>query len=199
MDAEYQHTPMSIFDALTAIPCALTAGEIQSWTETLSEYPDPTYRVLYLFGGQTPRDGWKTFEVAGVGVGSAWTFTTGNTYKPGKYTWEKKIVRVSDSLVRIICRGTMIVRPNLSVAPTATAAATALANIETAIATLSSSVNQTVSFNGQSYTKGSMETYLKERTRLQAEVYREQQRTAALLGEQDSHVVDIHFARTDCQ
>lgn len=190
---------MSIFDASTVIPCAITAGEAQSWTETLSLYPAPTYRVVYLFGGQTPRDGWKSFEVAGVGALSVWTFTTDNTYKPGKYTWEKKIVRVSDGLVRIICRGSMIVRPSLSVVPTVTAAARALANLETAIATLSSSVNQTVSFNGQSYTKGSMETYFKERTRLQAEVYREQQKTAALLCQQDSHVVDVHFARTDSQ
>lgn len=191
---------MSVFDPLSSIPCSITAGEAVSWTETLSSYPSASYSVAYKFAGQTPQDGHQTFAIAGAGVGSVYTFTAATALKPGVYDWEKQVTQTAGPTMRVVCTGQLTVKPNLATAPTTTTAQTLLTTIETAIALLAATSNQTVSFNGQSYSKASIQTYLAERTRLQAEVYRENQKRLALSGRARSSVVEIRFAGAgDCR
>lgn len=189
-----------VFDTLAAIPDAVTSGEAVSWAETLTDYPGASYSVAYKFAGQTPQDGWQTFSLSGAESGTAtYTFTTGTSIKPGVYQWERQITRTGDSVMRVDATGSITVRANLATAPTTTTAATMLAALETAITTLSTTVNQSVSFNGQSYTKASMADLLAQRTRLQAEVYREKQAIAALSGMSDGRRVSVRFANSNGQ
>lgn len=186
---------MSLFDTLTAIPDAITAGEAQAWAETLSDYPVASYAVAYKFAGQTPQDGWQTFAIAGAESATAlYTFTFAATVKPGVYQWERQITRSSDSTMRTDAVGTLIVRANLATTPTTTTAQTMLTALEAAITTLSGTVNSSVSFNGQSYSKANLAELLAKRTMLQAEVYREREAIAALSGESSGRRVAVRFA-----
>lgn len=65
---------------------------------------------------------------------------------------------------------------------TPSSAQTMLAALETAIKKLSGTVNQSVSFNGQSYSKGDLAKLLKERVRLQAEILADQRSALAARG-----------------
>lgn len=173
---------MSVFDTLTAIPCEFTAGEKVTWGETQDLYPQPDYTIVYNFAGQTPVDGFQKFTVTGSGSGAAWTFSfpTSPQPKPGYYRWQQIVTRASDSAKQEIQSGDVTVRPNLADTQTTSAAATMLANLNTAITTLTTTTNQSVSFNGQSYTKASIGQLYEQRVRLQAEVRREQAALAEL-------------------
>lgn len=184
---------MSAFDAPTSIPCFITAGEAVTWTEFIPDYTSATYGVSYLFAGTTPQDGFQQFIITGSGSGTSWTFATATSYKPGIYYWEKKITRTSDSVIRVIETGQITIRPSFSAVPTVTSAAAMLTALNTAITTLTTTVNQSVSFNGQSYTKASLADLLGQRTRLQAEVYRENQAAAALNGVSANPRVAVRF------
>jgi hypothetical protein len=186
---------MSAFDTLTVIPSHVTAGEAVAWSESFSDYPGASYSILYKFAGQTPQDGWQSFSITGTESGTdTYTFTTATTYKPGVYQWERQVTRTSDSVMRVDGTGTLTVMANLATTPTTTTAQTMLTALETAITTLSTTVNASVSFNGQSFTKADMSRLLEQRTRLQAEVYRERQTVAALAGNAQSSFVGIRFA-----
>lgn len=181
------------FDVLDHVPSTITAGEAVSWLENPSDYPTASYSISYKFAGQTPQDGFQQFSVDGVESVSGYTFTFAKTIKPGIYSYEQQVTRTSDAVMRVVARGQMVAVPNLATVPTVTAAAAMLAALETAITTLTTTVDQSVSFNGQSFTKANLETLLKERVRLQAEVYREQQRLLSLSGEANSGRVALRF------
>lgn len=178
---------MSAFDAATSIPDKTTSGEYVVWSETLADYPQGTYTVAYNFVDlATPVDGYEKFSVAGSGSGTTWTFTMptgGSAPKPGRYRWQQVVTRVSDSKAVTIASGVLIIAPDFSATPTTTAAQTMLAALETAITSLSSGLNETVSFNGQSFTKKNLRQLYDMRRDLQAEILLEQRRLAELSGE----------------
>lgn len=186
---------MSVFDTLTEIPTEITSGTTVVWAETQTLYPQPDYTIAYKFLAlETPVDGPETFSVAGSGSGSAWTFTIASSAapKPGQYAWQQLVTRVSPAAIALIAEGRLTVKPNLSAAPTTSTAETMLAALETAITSLATSVNQSVSFNGQSFTKQDIGRLYEQRTRLQAEVKREKAALAALNGNPpDGSVVSI--------
>lgn len=187
---------MSAFDTLTAIPTEIVSGTTVVWTETQTDYPQPDYTIAYKFLAlDTPVDGVETFSVSGSGSGSAWTFTITSAAapKPGRYLWQEIVTRASPAAVAVIASGQLTVQPNFTAAPTTSAAATMLAALETAITTLSAGTNQSVSFNGQSFTKKDMRSLLDERTRLQAEVKREQEALAALSGRMNDRSIRTIF------
>lgn len=185
---------MSAFDAQTTIPSCITAGEAWPWTETPTDYPPASYKLRYVFAGQTPQDGFKQFILEGSESGSSYTFTFPTTVKPGDYQWEKWVIRSSDSLQRKLCNGSIIIQANLAVTPTVTAAAQMLASLNAAIQQLvTTAQNRTVSFNNQSYTKEDLSLLYRERTRLQAEVYKEQQQILGLSGRAGSREVGVQF------
>ncbi len=186
------------FTTLAGIPGSFTSGESIVWTDTLPDYPTGTYTVAYNFAAHwTPVDGYESFTVSGTGVGTVWTFTmpTSTPPKAGKYAWQKLVTRVSDSLKAQLTSGVITVIPNLSTAPTTSTAATQLAAIQTAITTLTSGSAQSVSFNGQSFTKKDLSKLLDDRTRLEAQVIRENRLLAALAGNPYDTNIETQFTR----
>ncbi len=171
----------TIFDNLTTIPESFVAGEVVTWVETLDLYPGATHSVAYKFAGQTPMDGFQQFGITGTESATAvYTFATPSAPKPGIYTWDKQITLTSGSVMRSIECGKIIVRPNPATALTTTTAQTMVTTLETAIATLSASTNQSVSFNGQSYSKANINTYRSDLVYWQAQVIKERAALAAL-------------------
>lgn len=187
---------MSVFDTLTSIPSEITSGTTVVWAETQSLYPQPDYTIAYKFQAlDTPVDGYESFAIASSGSGSAWTFTIASTTapKPGRYTWQQIVTRVSPAAVAVLATGCMTVKQNLATAPTTTAAETRVATLTTAIATLCASTNQSVSFNGQSFTKQNLQQYRNELVAAQAEVRGEKAALAAINGKPASGAVTTIF------
>jgi len=177
------------FETLSGIPASIIAGEVVVWAETLSEYPGASYALSYKFAGTTPQDGFQQFSISGTESGSAtYTFTTLTTYKPGTYQWEKQLVRSSDSAMAVIARGTLTIAANLAATPTTTFAASQVALLKTALAALNTTSNQSVSFNGQSYSKANISDYNKQLVYWQAQVIAEQAKIDALAGMQSGRI-----------
>lgn len=181
----------TVFDNLSGLPCALTAGEAVTWTETPTDYPPADYKLTYEFAGQTPQDGYQQFSIDGSESGPTYTFVVPITIKPGIYNWQKKVQRTSDNRKSYIGRGQLTVRANLAIAATVTAAAAQLAALNAALATLA--IDRSVSFNGQSFSREDIKQLQDQRTRLQAEVDRENQQILALSGESRNGRVAIRF------
>ncbi len=173
---------MSAFQVLQSIPRCFIAGEVIEWTETEPDYPDPTYSIAYRFFGNTPLDGQQQFTITGTGSGANYTFTTANDYKPGNYGYEKQVTRASDSAMRVIGGGFVLISPNLSTPQTITFAAAQVTLLEGVIAAFSASPDKTVSFNGQSFERDSLKDYQAQLVTYQAQVIREQVQWQALLG-----------------
>jgi hypothetical protein len=189
---------MPVFETLTAIPESMTSGETVVWSESLPDFAQGTYTIAYNFAAHTtPVDGYESFQVSGSGSGTTWTFTITNAAAPkaGRYAWQQIVTRASDSAKLQIASGTLTVIPNLATAPTTSTAATLLSQLETAISTLTTTTNASVSFNGQSYTKKDMSRLLDDRTRLQAQVLRENRDLAALAGNPYDGNVSVEFTK----
>lgn len=185
---------MSAFDTLTAIPSSITAGEAVSWEETLSDYPGASYAVAYKFAGQTPQDGFVQFSITGTESETAkYTFTTATDLKPGSYNWEKQVTKAAGSVMRVIERGQLVVAANLATAPTTTTAATMVAAIKTALATLATSTTQSVNFNGQEFTRRDQSKLQLQLVYWESRVLFEQQRIAALSGTTTSRSIGVRF------
>lgn len=186
---------MSVFDALTSTPSEFTSGTTVTWSESLP-YASGSYTIAMAFQAlNTPVDGYEGFSINGSGSGTTWTFTitAASAPKPGIYRWQRFITRASDSAVAELDSGEIVIRPSLAATPTTSTAATLLANLETAISTLSSGTNQSVNFNGQSFTKKDMGNLLDQRTRLQAEVLREKEQLDALRGATVDRNINVRF------
>lgn len=187
---------MSVFDALSSIPCEITSGEGESWVETDTDYPGATHSIAYKFGGMTPLDGWQTFAIAGTESDTAtYTFTmpTSPAPKPGRYQWERQVTLTASTSMRVTDRGCLTVLPNLATAQTVTAEAAQLAALDIAILAISASTDQSVSFNGQSVTKSDLTRLQSQRVALQAAVYRQQQALAALSGNARGGTIAVRF------
>ncbi len=102
--------------------------------------------------------------------------TVSATLPQGATTAIPIFTKISDSTVKENGRAfTANVLPAITATATPSPAQRMLAALETAITKLSGAVNQSVSFNGQQYSKGDLAKLLQERVRLQAEVIREQE------------------------
>ena len=184
------------FDNLTALPATFNAGEVVTWVETLTDYPVASYAVAYKFSGVTPQDGFQQFSIAGTETSTAtYTFATLATYKPGSYSWEKQVTQASPAAMRVVERGTVVITPNLAATPTTTFAAAQVALLQGALATLATSTNQSVSFNGQSFSRGNISDYRGQLVYWQAIVLAEQRAIDALTGKKFGRVA-VQFVQT---
>lgn len=93
-----------------SIPQSLTAGDTWSWTDSLSDYPAPTWVLTYYFRGP------QAFNVPATASGtdhaSSVLATTTATYKAGDYDWFARVA--SGATVYSINSGRLAVAPNLA-------------------------------------------------------------------------------------
>jgi hypothetical protein len=175
---------VSLFTALTKVPDTILAGQQETWAEDLEDYPIASYSVAYVFSAlTTPVDGPQRFTVTGVETGTeTYTFTFPADTKPGRYVWEKRITQASPAMTRVADTGCLVIQPNLANAQTESYAQAQVAAIQTALTTLSTSTNISVSFNGQSFTKGDTSKLQGHLAYWESVVNREQRELLALNG-----------------
>jgi len=176
-------------ETVSGLPAIIESGDTVIFTEDFTDYPVSAWGVkLYVSLNGTAVTNWT-----GSGSGSTYTFTLTAAQTAaltaGRYLFAFYATETATSQRELAKTGELDVLPNLAATQTASTAQTLLTNIETAITALSSGENQSVSFNGQSFTKKDLGGLLRQRTQLQAEVIREKRRADALRGIRRSNCI----------
>jgi len=181
----------------TGAPELVEQGGTYVFTETLSDFPytDWTAQYLLQIPGSVP---YTTTATNGTGTNTNFVFTLNKAdtanWAPGRYTFAIYATERAATAQRATARtGVMNVIPDLSQTQTASTAQTMLDNINTAITQLTTGGFQSVSVNNVSYTRYDVTTLIAMRTRLQAEVIREQQAAEVLRGINHTGIIGTRF------
>jgi len=179
---------------LTGIPDSFEAGSTVLFTENFADYSVSSWtaKIYFVLGTAAP------ITVTATTSGTNFLFTLSeaitSSFTPGKYDY---VIYVSSSTERTTAKqGTVTVLQDMSKAREATAAEIALAGIEAAINKLSSKVNSSVSFNGQTFTHNDLNSLTRARTYYKAEVIREERQRQLLRGATDQSRYGVEFVNT---
>lgn len=180
---------------LTGLPRQLAAGDTTLWTENFTDYPVGTWTAKFVLnmGSAQP------ITLDATTSGSDFLFTlprlTSAGIPPGDYEFA---IYVTDGTQRTTAKtGTVSVLPDLAQGIAPTFAEKQVTNLEGAIATLNASTSQSVSFNGQSFTRQNLADYQKQLTYWQARVIAEQAKLAAQRGAGDPGRIQTQFYPQD--
>ncbi len=168
--------------ATDGVPQYLQGGDTIRFTFTDADHPPSLWSaIFYLSKNGTAITNFSATE-SGDTYTVAITAAQSAALAPGLYEWFVRFTETSSSEIQSGATGTITVLPNLAASQTATTAQTMLTTLETCITSLAAGTNQSVSFNGQSYTKKDVGSLYRLRTMLQAEVVRERAAIDALKG-----------------
>jgi hypothetical protein len=171
------------------VPSVVEAGNYVSFTEEFPEYPVATWGSIFVISTAT-----VPFVTTATISGASFLYTLATTPElpVGNADWA--IYATKDGRRVTVKNGTLTVLPNLATPATASAAQAMLTALEATITSLAGSKNQSVTFNGQSFTKREMGSLLTQRVQLQAEVIRERAALARARGGLDPGRIAIEFA-----
>lgn len=186
---------MSI-ETLTAIPSKIEQGNDYNLALAYGEFPTSTWTSGVLILAR-PGSGLPPIRFDATITNAQFVFTLAHgitaTITPG--IWETSVYLYDGDDNRICAQsGKIAVLDDLMVEQAPTIAQQMLDALNTAILQLSSATNQSVSFNGQSYTRSSLQMLLDQQVTLQAEVWREQMAQRRLRGTEPSGFVGVQFA-----
>jgi len=180
----------------TGAPELIEQGGTYIFEEQLSDYPHTNWTAQYLLQipGSAP---YTTNATNGTGDNNfVFTLNKSDTanWTPGRYTFAIYATERAATAQRATARtGVMNVIPDLSQTQEASTAQQMLDNINTAITSLTTGGFQSVSVNNVSYTRYDVTTLIAMRTRLQAEVIREQQAAEVLRGINHTGIIGTRF------
>jgi hypothetical protein len=177
------------------VPPIIEQGNAYVFTETFPSYPVATWTLKLLLnipGDPTPA------SFAAVVAGGVFQFTlkttdTAGLVPVGAYNWAEYATEISSGQRTTAATGVLQVIEDLTKPHVATYAETMVTNIENAIAALSTGVNQSVNFAGQSFTKKDLNKLQDIYTYWQAQVYREQKAQAVFRGNQKGGMISTRF------
>jgi len=178
-------------DAIVGVPCSFESGNTVIFTEQFADYsPADWAATIYLSLNGVPVNNTTATE-SGVTYTFTIAATTTAAFQPGTYDY---VIRVAGGgEVATAKTGQINVLQNLAVAATPSTAQAMLTAIDATITALLGSGNQSVSFNGQSYTKRNITELRQMRLDLQAEVIKEQRAAAAARGRDVSGSRNVRF------
>lgn len=174
-------------------PNVIEQGNTYVFTEKFTDFPNTGWTAQYLLAipGATP------YSTNATNSNSDFKFTlnanwTPNT-PPGHYTYSIYVTEMASSQRATAKTGVVQVIPDMSQTQPLSDAATMLSNINSAITSLTTGGFQTVTVNNVSYSRYDVTTLIAMRTRLQAEVIREQEAADAFRGVSDSGMIGTRF------
>jgi hypothetical protein len=176
-------------------PELIEQGGTYIFEEQLSDFPHTDWTAQYLLqiAGSAS---YTTNATNGTGNNNfVFTLNRADTanWTPGRYTFSIYATEMSSNQRATAKTGVMNVIPDLSQTQTASTAQEMLDNINTAITQLTTGGFQSVSVNNVSYTRYDVTTLIAMRTRLQAEVIREQQAQEVLRGINHTGIIGTRF------
>lgn len=176
---------------LSCLPDSFEAGDTILFSESYGEYPAGTWTATIYFS----LNGAAPTNVAATADGTAHLFTLTSAFtaalSPGVNDFA--VYAVSGSQRQRVSSGTVDVTPNLTAAQTASSAVTQLAAANTALTTILTDPNASVSYNGQSYTNASQMQLFQIVQRLKAVVQSERDDLAARRGEAKTRAIRPYF------
>jgi hypothetical protein len=149
------------------VPTSLTAGD--TWEFDIGSYvfqPSLYTGTFYLSQGTAA-------PISSVGVANTDYYrvtvaptTTATVVAKAQWTWRFRVVEIANPTTHIhdIAGGEIYVLPNPTVAEVATFAETMVSTLETALELLAATTDQSVSFNGQSFSQANIEQYRRDYT-----------------------------------
>ncbi len=175
-------------------PELIEQGGTYVFTENFSDFPNTGWTAQYLLQipGSAP---YTTNATNATGTGFQFTLNISDTiaWTPGRYMFSVYATEMSSNQRGTAKTGVTQVIPDLSLTQAPSSAATMLANINSAITQLTTGGFQSVSVNNVSYTRYQVTELIALRTRLQAEVIREQQAQEVLRGIDHSGIIGTRF------
>lgn len=183
----------------TCAPELIEQGGTYVFTESFTDYPNTGWNAQYLLQipGSAP---YTTNATNGTGTNNiVFTLNATNTtnWAPGRYMFSIYVTEMSSNQRATAKTGVTQVIPDLSQTQTPSTAQTMLDNINTAITSLTTGGFQSVSVNNVSYTRYQVTELIALRTRLQAEVIREQQAAEVLRGIKHDGFIATRFGVRD--
>lgn len=185
---------MSI-QVLAGVPLQIESGSTYLFTENFADYPVGTWTAAFWLnmGPNTP------VSVAGTTSGTGFLFTLTSTVTAaiaaGIYDFA---IYVTSAGQRATAKtGVITILPDLAQVVPATFAQSQVTALESAIATLSVAGNQSVSFNGQSFSRFDIAALQKTLVFYQAQVIAEKNRLAAQRGASDPGRIATRFIPMD--
>lgn len=154
------------------IPAEIRSGDTAIFTVAApSDYPAGTWTLTF----DIMLNGTAIAQTTATTSGSDYLVTIASTttddWAPGIYQYAAFVT--SSGQRATIYSGTIRILENVAVTRTATVAESLLTKVETALSSLMSGTNQSVSFNGQTFTKKDLAQLITIRDRLKAEVLAE--------------------------
>jgi len=176
-------------------PELIEQGGTYIFSESFTDFPNAGWSAQYLLQipGSAP---YTTNATNGTGTANfIFTLNTTDTanWTPGRYMFSVYANERSSNQRATAKTGVMNVIPNLAATQTPSTAQTMLDNVNTAITQLTSGGFQSVSVNNVSYTRYDVTTLIAMRTRLQAEVIREQEAQEVLRGINHTGIIGTRF------
>ena len=180
-------------DILTGVPSVIEANNNYNFQETFTQYPSARFYLTFVMQipGSSPVSVSATngtsnsFNVALTG--------TNTNQAPGEYVFAEYVTEYATGQRATAKTGVVQIIPDLTQPQTLSTAAQLLAKIETAISNLTAGGMQSVSVNNVSYTRYDVSTLIAMRTRLQAEVKRENDAAQAFRGIETSGRIGTRF------
>lgn len=175
------------------VPSVIQAGDTINFALNNSLYPPAAWKAtIYLH-----RNGSALLNKEATESGQDYNFTFSSAETAGlvsgQYNYQVRYKETATDETESGEYGHLLVRPNFASSQTASIAQQMLTALETAILALSTTANQSVSFNGQSFTKTDLNTLYAKRTLLQAEVMRENEAISGMLGESNGRNYQFRF------
>jgi hypothetical protein len=180
-------------ETLAGIPCHFESGNYVAFTEVFSDFPASSWNATLCLS----QNGTAKSPIAATEDGNTFIFTitaaVSATILAGTYDFA---IYVTSGLERTTAKtGLIEVLPNLAVSQTAEFEEAQVALLKGALAALNATDKQSVSFNGQSFTRASIPQYRQELVYWESRVIGKQRSRARMRGEQ----VHTSFGPRFCQ
>ncbi len=178
---------------LSNLPSVVESGNSYIWTSQFTDYPVATWVCDFVIQISSSPPIVLRADTSGTNFLFTLSATATAAIVPGAYTFSYYCTEVSSGERATAQTGILQFIPDLTQTAPQSTAAVMLANIEDAIQKLTKNQFSSVSVGGVTYTRAELGSLLASRTRLQAEVIREQNTAKAFRGIDTSGVVATRF------
>ena len=178
-------------DPISGIPSQFEAGDTVIFTENFTDYDVATYSASLVLNNAAAAPTTVAATVSGTNFLFTISAAVSATYAPGQYTFA---VYCTASATRFTAKsGVINILPNLTATATPSFAQAQVTLLKTVLAEFNATTRQSVNFNGQSFSRASINEYQKQLTYYRAEVIRETAAANAARGVTTGNRIAIQF------
>lgn len=184
---------MSTVAALSCVPDLIEAGTTVRFKVSNSAYPATLWTLAFILNNGLDAPLVTAGTASGTGFDVVLTAANTATLKTGAYTWAEIFTAISPTTEKGMGRvGALDVLPNLAVTATPSVAQAQVTLLESVIGQLSGGFTS-VSFNGQSFSIGSVGEYQRQLVYWKSRLIAERRKLDALRGNAVGGCIPVQF------